>query len=395
MRLLHVVPTYVPAYSHGGPVFAVHGLCTALVERGHRVRVFTTDVDGAGRLDVPLAKPVDVDGVEVSYFPVRQLRRLYFAQGFRAALEGTLTEIDLLHLHSVFLWPTSAAARAAERRGIPYVLAPRGMLVPELMHRRGRWRKALWLRLVERRTLRRAAALHCTSTLEAADAARIGVRLPPIVVVPNGVDRALPPPADEIVSEVVRAALASRPLILFLGRLSWKKGIERLVNLLPLVPQVHIALAGPDEDGLRPGLEALACRLGGGERLHFLGSVAGADKAALLAGCDLFVLPSLSENFGNAVLEAMAAGTAVVVTPEVGLAEEISHAGAGVVSAGDAESLAKVCGSLLADPARRRELGERARRLVAERFSWPQVAAQMENAYQEILAHSPRPKGVA
>ncbi|HSS47966.1 MAG TPA: glycosyl transferase, partial [Thermoanaerobaculia bacterium] len=70
MNVLHVVPTYVPAWRHGGPILAVHGLCKALAARGHTVTVFTTDVHGDGRLDVPLAAPVEVEGVEVWYFPV-------------------------------------------------------------------------------------------------------------------------------------------------------------------------------------------------------------------------------------------------------------------------------------------------------------------------------------
>ena len=136
---------------------AVHGLCKALAARGHQVTVFTTDVHGAGILDVPRAAPVAVDGVTVWYFPVATPRRLYRSPAMSAALAG-IAGFDLVHLHSVFLWPTSAAARAAERAGVPYLLAPRGMLVGDLLRRHGRLRKRLWIRLVERHTLAHAAA---------------------------------------------------------------------------------------------------------------------------------------------------------------------------------------------------------------------------------------------
>ncbi|HEY4573758.1 MAG TPA: glycosyltransferase, partial [Thermoanaerobaculia bacterium] len=173
MRLLHVVPTYLPAWRHGGPILAVHGLCKALAARGHEVTVLTTDVHGDGTLDVPLGRPVAIDGVEVRYFPVRSLRRLYWAPGLAAAARAEVASFDAVHLHSVFLWPTSAAARAAERADVPYVLSPRGMLVPELIDARGRWRKLAWLALAERRTIERAAVLHATSALEAEEAARL------------------------------------------------------------------------------------------------------------------------------------------------------------------------------------------------------------------------------
>ena len=77
MNILYVVPTYLPATRYGGPIFAVHGLARALVERGHRVDVFTTNVDGDGESDVPLRERVDLDGVGVHYFS-SPLRRLYW-----------------------------------------------------------------------------------------------------------------------------------------------------------------------------------------------------------------------------------------------------------------------------------------------------------------------------
>ncbi len=112
MRLLHVVPTYFPATRYGGPIYAVHGLCRALVRRGHGVDVFTTNVDGNLSSAVPLSVPVDLDGVSVSYFPA-SYRRLYVSPLMRRMLDQTMGRYDLVHLHSVYLWPTYAAARAA------------------------------------------------------------------------------------------------------------------------------------------------------------------------------------------------------------------------------------------------------------------------------------------
>jgi glycosyltransferase involved in cell wall biosynthesis len=386
VNVLHVVPTYVPAWRHGGPILAVHGLCKALAARGHAVTVFTTDIHGDGRLDVPLAKPVAVDGVEVWYFPVRY-RRLYLSPALGSAARHDARRFDLFHLHSVFLWPTSAAARAAERATVPYAVSPRGMLVPSLMQARGRWRKRAWMLVAERRTLERAAALHATSELEAEEAARLGLSLPPVFVIPNGID---PAPWDgdlAALSPPVRALLTDgRPFALFLGRLSWKKGLDRLIPALAHAPGMTLAVAGNDEEGLTAGLERLARDFGVAERVSLLGPVHGADKAALLHRALALVLPSHSENFGNVVLESWAAGRPVIVTPEVGLAAAVRESGGGMVVEGDPRRLGDALRDLLADPELATEMGRRGSQATAVQFGWDAAAAAMEQVYERMRA---------
>src|SRR6185503_11189293 len=171
MRLLHVVPTYLPARRYGGPIVAVHGLCRALVGRGHEVDVFTTNVDGDGVLDVPVALPVDLDGVRVHYFP-SPVRRLYWSPQMRRALREGVRHFDLVHSHAIWLWPGYAAARAAHRANVPYVISPRGMLVPELIRQKSPLVKRAWLAAIERRSFADAAAIHFTSDIERANAER-------------------------------------------------------------------------------------------------------------------------------------------------------------------------------------------------------------------------------
>jgi glycosyltransferase involved in cell wall biosynthesis len=387
LKILHVVPTYVPAWKHGGPIRSVHGLCKALALRGHAVTVFTTDVDTAGA--VPTGRPVPLDGVEVWYFPLGSPRRLYRSPAMRRELARRMSGFDLVHIHSVFLWPTAAAARQAERAGVPYLLAPRGMLVQDLFRRRGRLRKALWLRFVERRTLARAAGIHATSDLEAADLAWLGA-LPPVHIVPNGVDPEIDPtgPDEAALSAPVRAALARAPFFLFLGRLSWKKGLDRLIPALGHAPGAVLAVAGNDDEGYRPELERLAREADVADRVLFLGAVGGADKAALLHRAAALVLPSYSENFGNSVLEALAVGRPAVVTPEVGLAAVLRETGSGRVVAGDPESLGGALRELLADPAAADVMGRRGAETARERFGWATVAAAMESVYQRVLTES-------
>ncbi len=392
MKVLHVVPSYLPAWQHGGPIRSVHGLCRALVAAGHEVTVFTTDTDLRGL--VPIARPIDRDGVAVWYFAVRGPRRLYWAPALGTTLQRHIAGFDLLHLHSVFLWPTSAAARVARRVGIPYLLAPRGMLVGDLLRRRGALRKKLWIRLVERQTLAHAAAVHVTSELEAEEvrrlAAQMGMALPPLILLPNGVDEEGDPIGSPL-APAVTAALQRQPLVLFLGRLSWKKGLDRLIAALPYAPTATLAIAGGDDEGVQPALEAQARRSDVADRVLFLGPVHGAERSALLHRSALLALTSYSENFGNVALEAMAAGTPVLLSPEVGLADEVQRSGAGMVVDPAPLTLGASIETLLSNPARLQAMGARGKAVVAERYRWEGIAAATERAYLDVLGACAHP----
>lgn len=381
LRVLQVVPTYLPATRYGGPIHSVHGLCKALAARGHRVRVLTTNVDGPGDSAVPLAQPVMLDGVEVWYFPSHRLRRLYYAPGMRPAARRLLADTDVVHLHSVFLWPTSMVARLAHERGVPYVLAPRGMLVPELVRRRSRLVKSAWLKLIEQRTLRDAARWHATSAAEVRDAERMGLRLPPAVVIPNGVD-AVESVDAQLVPESVRT-LTAQPFLLFLGRIHWKKGLDRLLDALAGTG-IPLIVAGGDDEGLQAELQRRAGALGIADRVHFVGEVQGPTKAHLLGGARLLALTSYNENFGNSVVEAMAAGCPVLVSSEVGAAEVVREAAAGLVVAGDAPSVRRGLLQLWSDDALRAGMSAAGRRYVTDQLSWDAVAERTERLYREL-----------
>lgn len=382
LRLLHVAATYLPAVRYGGTIVSVHGLCKALAARGHDVHVFTTSVDGAGDSAVVHEQPVDVEGVKVWYFKSPAFRRIYRSPSMGAALKAQIAGFDVVHTHGVYLWPLWAAARAAHRAGVPYVVSPRGMLERDLVARRNPLLKALWLAAIERNTLEHAAAIHVTSEREAREAAAFGFQFRQVAEIPNGVE--FNGHADGDVAPAVREVIGGKPFVLFLGRLNWKKGIDRLLLALGLLPDVRLVIAGNDEDNYRSFLTRQAQRLEVSDRVTYVGAVNAVDKAALFASAQLMVVPSYSENFGNVAVEAIAAGLPVVCTSEVGVAATIAEGGAGLVTAGNAEPLASAINTLLSDAPRRKAMGETGRLLARERFAWPVVAGQMESLYESI-----------
>src|SRR5262245_55487183 len=259
MRILHVVPSYYPAVRYGGPIRSVHGLARALAGRGHDVHVYTTNVDGPSNADVPLCEPVKFDDVSVWYFPTFTGRRLYRSVDMDRALSVNIASFDIVHTHSVFLWPTTAAARAARAHHVPYVLAPRGMLVADLIWRKSWLAKQAWLTAFERQNVEYAAALHVTSELEAGDIRELGLRHQRIIVVANGTDV---PELGLGVQNGLAGIVRERPSILFLGRVNWKKGLDRLLRAMVYLPDTDLLIAGDDDGDYRSTLEALATKLG-------------------------------------------------------------------------------------------------------------------------------------
>jgi glycosyltransferase involved in cell wall biosynthesis len=381
LNILHVIPSYYPATRYGGPIRSVHALCAALVQQGHRVHVYTTNVDGQGVSDVPIGRLVDMDGVQVSYFGVPALRRLYWSPTLARRLKETIHDFDIVHLHSVFLWPTWAAARAAFAAGVPYVVSPRGQLVRELIRRKSRWLKSAWIALIERRTLARAAALHVTADLEGQDVTALKLNLSKIVCIPNGVSW----PAQHERFELNKFPLIRSPYALYLGRINWKKGLDRLVRAWQWVPDLTLIIAGNDDEGYQKDLEALVLELGIADRVRFVGPVSDANKWAVYEHAEMFVLPSYSENFGNVVAEAMAMGCPVVVTPEVGLARFVTEARAGIIADGEPMSLAGAIRKLHGDVKLRKDMGVAGRFAVEKSLSWTGIALQLETVYHDII----------
>jgi glycosyltransferase involved in cell wall biosynthesis len=151
------------------------------------------------------------------------------------------------------------------------------------------------------------------------------------------------------------------------------------------ITNADLLIAGNDEENYRPELEALARRCGMVDRVRFLGPVHGERKWALLSSAHVLALPSYSENFGNVVLEAMAVGCPVIVTPEVGMASVVHEAGCGVVASGDPTNFGLEVKRLLDDHKRRRYMGEAGRRAVETRYTWPAIGEQMIDLYSQIL----------
>ncbi|MBA3364660.1 MAG: glycosyltransferase, partial [Actinobacteria bacterium] len=331
MKVLHVVPGL--ASRTGGPAVSAVESSVAVRECGVEAAILAPDAADApwskSRRRVTAAElPAGAESLDVRLFPTRTPWRLRFSPGLYRALGRHCRAFDVVHIHSLFLFPQWAAYHQAAQAGVPYIVSPRGALDPYL-RRRGRLRKAATDRLWQNAMFERAAALHLTSDEEARLVADIAPSVPRAVV-PNGIHwerfQQLPARAD---FRARRLGGFAGPVVLNLGRISYKKGLEVLIRAFALVRQrvgdARLVIAGPDDEGLQPRLVEVARNEGVGAEVIFVGMVSGREKLAALAAADVWALSSYTENFGIAVVEALACGLPSVISPAVNLAPEIER----------------------------------------------------------------------
>jgi glycosyltransferase involved in cell wall biosynthesis len=213
-------------------------------------------------------------------------------------------------------------------------------------------------------------------------------------VIPLGIDlqamkgnRSRPDDADAIWPELSRCEV-----VLFLSRLDPKKGLELLLEAFAQVvdrrPQTRLLIAGDGRAEYVAQLRRLAHGLGIGSQVVWAGHVEGGRKRAALAAASLFVLPSHSENFGIAAVEAMASGVPVVLTEGVAIAAEVAAAKAGRVTAREPAAIAEAIDAILGDARLRQTLAENARQLASTAFSLEQMGKRLADLYREITARN-------
>ncbi len=364
-------------------------MARAVARLGHQVAIYTTDREMAPEERVPLGVPAMRDGVEIRVF--RQHAPRVFATSFPLyrALAAATPGVDVVHVHSLYLFHDWAAPRLARKAGVPYMVRPHGTLDPFLW-KRHRARKRVLEFLFQDRVLRQANAIHYTAAEEMALAAPY-VHGAPGVIVPNGLDLgeyAVLPPQGQFRAR--HPEIGDRRIVLFLGRLNFKKGLDLLVpgfaQACTRHADLHLVIAGPD-DGMLAETRGFVAAAGIADRVTFTGMLTGADKLAALADAYCFALPSYSENFGIAIVEAMACGLPVALSDKVNIWSDVAAANAGLVGPPTVDEVARQITALAADPAAARAMGEAGRRLARERYSWDSIARQLESVYRSLAAH--------
>jgi glycosyltransferase involved in cell wall biosynthesis len=360
-----------------GTVYVVKRLAAALARGGVIVDILCTGhASGTYRGDVVCrAFAPSAPGMPL-------IAKLAISRDLGLAIDRAAADGHVLHSHGLWLMPNVYPAWAARRHRAPHVLSPHGMLGPAALRFSRRKKRLMWW-LAQRDAVESATCLHATSHQECHELRAFGLKAP-IAVIPNGIDL---PSEAKVAAGKARRARSTRTL-LHLGRIHPKKGIDRLIEawalLEPQAPDWQLRVVGPSEGGHREALAARAAALGIA-RVSFEDGVFGAEKDAAYQEADLFVLPTLNENFGLVVAEALANGTPAICTkgaPWEGLELHgcgwwIDH-GVAPLAAALAEAIARPAAVL-------DQMGARARAWMAADFSWSKAAADMERVYRWCL----------
>jgi len=385
LRILHVIGDLAPF--SGGPAKAGFEMARAVARLGHEVAIYTTD------FGQPPEAPREQtrDGVRLSFFPLAAPRIWLASWAMRAALKRDLPGFDLLHIHSLYLFHDWAAGGLALRLGKPYIVRPHGTLDPYIFQRR-RLKKILFDLWFQNRVLARASAIHYTAEEEMRLASPF-VHGAPGVVIPNGLDPAdyakLPAPGS---FRAKHPEIGGRRILLFLGRINFKKGLDILAASVGHLARqdIHLVIAGPD-GGYLAETRRFVAEAGIESRTSFVGMLQGEAKLGAFVDASLFLLPSYSENFGISVIEAMACGLPVVISDKVNIWREVVADGAGLAAPCDAVEFSGRIAELIDDPARLAKMGEAGRASVARRYDWASIGKRLEAVYASIVAG----KGVA
>lgn len=388
LHILHSTPYYAPAYAFGGVVRAVEGLSRALVRLGHQVTVLTSDsLNQTERYHGPIDE--QRDGVRV--FRVRNLStwlrghyNLSTPKGLSKIAESLLEEVDVVHCHEFRTVENILLTPVAEKLGTPMVLSPHGTLTYDT----GRSRvKAIWDKLFSPQIARRFDHIAALTQDELQQVQALwpsfGRRRIPAAfsVIPNGIHLADFTNLPDTVAFRRQWHLGDGPVVLFMGRLHARKGVDKLIQAFTQIdmPQARLLIVGPDE-GMLEAVRPLA-----DNRVIFTGYLDGDDRLAALAAADIFALPAVGEGLSMAALEAMACGLPVLLSPGCNL-PEVAECHAGIIVEPQADLLAEALNTLLSDTALRQKMGQAARQLVEERFTWEQIARQYVSLYSALLA---------
>ncbi|MDP2895357.1 MAG: glycosyltransferase [bacterium] len=377
LRVLHVIPSIDLA--GGGANRACTELCEALAFKGIRVALRTVEFDpGAGRLPT--------QGVDAVIFPRSGPRA--FSWGLTRSLMKEVRQYQLVHIHALWMYPNIPAAVAAKIAGLPYVVSPHGSLEPWKLRFKG-LRKRVYGALVEKRILEGAAAIIAGNGPDL-EAIKTYVPSADVRIVPYGAHLdAITRPISREVFDRLWPKADGRRVVLYLGRLDRNKGVDLLIRAFSRLPSqfadVLLLIVGPDSYNMsRSELLTLAADLCIQDRVRFTGMVTEEEKLAAYEYSDIYVLPSLSENFGYTVLESLARGTPVLISRALPW-PEVPAERAGLVVQADVGQLVEGLIRLLSlERSDLRAMGERGR-AIARRYDSVNVADRIMRVYESVL----------
>lgn len=376
MKILHIVPSYKPAYIYGGPIESVSRLCEGLAAQGHEVDVFTTTANGEAELDVPIGVPVAVEGVSVTYFKRITKDPTHVSTDLWRHLYRNVKRYDIVHIQSWWNILVVVAACICHFKRVKVVVAPRGMLSRYIFETGNTKMKKLIHYSVGKNALSRSW-FHATADSEYEECKTVisdwkGFTQPNILRLPEV-------PIEKQHNEVFT--------LIFMSRIHPKKGIEILFHAISKITfPVILKIAGSGEEDYVAELKNLAAEMNIAEKITWLGWLDRDSKFKELMHADLFTLVSLNENFANVVVESLHMGTAVLLSADVGLSAFVEKNEMGWISTLETDDVVEKLYAAYQDAGKREAIKTNGRAVIEENFSAGQLIRNYIKEYQNIIS---------
>ena len=363
MKILHLIPDF--SIKMGGPALALESLCNALNKREVEQTVVSLYTNDFELSDVEMISCNSSD------------KAFGYSLKFKKWLKANLQKFDLVQIHSIWLYHSYLASNLCRKYKIPYVVRLCGMLDKWSMQQKS-LKKNLYLKLIEKKNLQNAWAIHCATNEEVISSKIMSINKN-VIVCPIPINRAF---FSE--SQVGR----KKNQLLFLGRLHYKKQPELLIEALAdgTFEEFKLVIAGDGDKKYVESLKSKVDKAGLTKRVDFRGFISGNEKISLFRESSFFILPSLQENFGVAVAESMASGCVPVVSQAVALSNTITQENCGIVFGSnkiDLHNALKIVKGL--SSSERATMSNNSKSFAAKSYHPDIVADQFLNLYKNLV----------
>lgn len=396
MKILYIIPYFHPAVTVGGTAKTLYDLSRTLVKKGHEVTVLTTDLYNVNkRVDHYHDREVDLDGIKVIYFSnlsntLAYKYHLFLPVKFFEYLPKNIKKYDIVHFHEIYTFMHLWAAFLARRNNIPYIITTHGTMM--LKKEEGRVaRKNLFYYLGGKKLLDSASGIIALTKDEKRLFIRLGLKEKNIKIIPNGLNINLYIKSKDTDKFKKKYNIPDKDrILLFLGRIHRKKGIDllidSLVHLKKKFTNLILVIAGPIED--KNYYHKLIQQISDNKLedcVFFTGALTEEDKECAYKTSDIFVLTSHAEGLPVSILEAASAGLPLLVSKYCGIPEVAAYK-AGLVVDTKTSDIVSGVEKILSYDKYRSYFGRSGQKMVREKFSLEKTAADTEKLYKSILS---------